>query len=137
MSAIIVDSGPLVAFFDRSEEHHEWAKACLTRLKAPLLTCEAVISETAFLLRRNGAPPEWPLLMIARGTIRIACDLQTEASALVSLMQRYKNVPMTLADACLVRMAEIHEGARILTMDSDFTVYRKFERRIIPVIMPE
>lgn len=89
-----------------------------------------------FLLKRMGKPPELPLQMVGRGMIQLVYSVQEEADVLARLIQRYKNVPMSLADACLVRMAEIHDGARVMTMDSDFTIYRKFERQAIPVIVP-
>lgn len=136
MTAIIVDTGPLVALLDRTESRHEWAKSFVGGLRRPMLTCDAVISETMFLLKRGGNDPTMALGLIERGVIASTYGVQGEAPQLVALMERYQNVPMSLADACLVRMAEIHEGAQILTMDSDFAVYRKFERQPIPVIMP-
>ena len=96
-----------------------------------MLTCDAVISETMFLLRRGGMDPAMALQLINRNVIVSSYRVQDEAAQLVILMQRYKNVPMSLADACLVRMAEIHDGAKVLTMDSDFTVYRKFGRNCV------
>ena len=136
MSHVILDTGPLVAFLDRGEAHNAWATAWFAKLEPPLLTCEAVLAEAMFLLKRMGKPPELPLQMVERGMIKSVYSVQQEAKVLVKLIQRYRNVPMTLADGCLVRMAEIHEGARVMTMDSDFTVYRKSGRHVIPVIMP-
>ncbi|WP_367875324.1 type II toxin-antitoxin system VapC family toxin [Luteolibacter sp. Populi] len=134
---LIVDTGPLVALIDRSERQHGWAKACFGELRHALVTCDAVISETMFLVRRAGKDPSIALELITRNLIISDYRVQEEAAPLMELMQRYRNVPMSLADACLVRMAGIHDGARVLTMDSDFTVYRKFGRKVIPVIMPD
>lgn len=136
MSTILADTGPLVAFLDRSETHHAWAKLQFSRFTEPLLTCEAVIAEAAFLLRRGGIAPDLLLQMVTRGIIIPSFRLVDEATALQELMQRYRNIPMSLADACLVRMSELHENSKVLTMRSDFTIYRRSRRRVIPVIMP-
>ncbi|MFT4176408.1 MAG: PIN domain-containing protein [Luteolibacter sp.] len=133
---VIVDAGPLVAYFDRSERNHEWAKACFARLTEPLVTCEAVIAEALFLLRRGGISPSALLQLITRGLLVPSFSLRDEASQIHSLIERYQNVPMSLADACLVRMAEIHTNPKVMTLDSDFTIYRKSNRRVIPVLSP-
>ena len=136
MSTILADTGPLVAFLDRSETHHAWTKLQFSRFTEPLLTCEAVIAEAAFLLRRGGIAPDLLLQMVTRGIIIPSFRLVDDATALQELMQRYRNIPMSLADACLVRMSELHENSKVLTMRSDFTIYRRSRRRVIPVIMP-
>ena len=137
MSAVLADTGPLVAFFDRSDQHHEWAKRQFARITEPLLTCEAVIAETLFLLRRGGIAPDPLLKLITRGLLVPSFRLDSEAGAILDLMQRYRNVPMSLADACLVRMAETHDPATVFTLDSDFTIYRKARRRVIPLLRPD
>lgn len=137
MSVILADTGPLVAYLDGRERHHEWAKAQFTRFTAPLLTCEAVIAETLFLMRRGGIHPDGLLKLIVRGLLLPEFRLLDETPSILALMERYKNVPMSLADACLVRMAELHEGANVFTLESDFTRYRKSQRRVISVISPD
>lgn len=137
MTAVLADTGPLVAYLDRSDQHHPWAKAQFSRLTDPLLTCEAVIAESLFLLRRGGISSAPLLELITRGAVRPVFRLADEAQDILQLMRRYRNVPMSLPDACLVRMSEAYENSRVLTLDSDFTVYRKDRRRVIPVIKPE
>lgn len=136
---VVVDTGPIVALFDRREARHDWARLQFETLKAPLLTCEAVLSETAFVLGRVGADRSLPLRLIERGVLQIAPLLGSadDAAAVARLMRRYANVPMSLADACLVRIVESREEASVMTLDSDFRVYRQHQRRVIPLLIPD
>jgi predicted nucleic acid-binding protein len=136
MSWIIIDTGPLVAYLDRSDRDHAWAKEAFMEITRPVLTCEAVIAEALFLLRRGGIDPDGLLNLIRRGLVVPKFDLSAEIAAIQQLMKTYRNVPMSLADACLVRMAEIHEHSKVMTLDSDFVVYRKSRRKIIPLLSP-
>jgi predicted nucleic acid-binding protein len=68
--------------------------------------------------------------------IRIALAVEEEQADLRALMRRYRNRPMSLADACLVRLSEIHTTAEVFTLDSDFRIYRRHGNRVIPVRMP-
>ncbi len=137
MNEVIVDTGPLVAYLDRSDRDHAWAKETFTHLTLPLLTCEAVVAEALFLLRRGGIDPDGLLNLIIRGLVVPEFSLAKEVGAIQLLMKAYRNIPMSLADACLVRMAEIHENAKVMTLDSDFVVYRKSRRKVIPLLRPE
>lgn len=137
MNEILVDTGPLVAYLDRSDRDHGWAKETFMQLTRPLLTCEAVIAETLFLLRRGGIDPDGLLQLIVRGLVVPEFSLATEIGAIQLLMKTYRNIPMSLADACLVRMAETHENSKVITLDSDFVVYRKSRRKVIPLLRPE
>jgi len=136
MSLIIADTGPLVAYLDRSDRDHAWAKETFMHITQPLLTCEAVIAETLFLLRRGGIDPDGLLNLISRGLVMPEFRLSQEIGAIQHLMKTYRNVPMSLADSCLVRMAEIHESSKVMTLDSDFRVYRKSRRKVIPLLCP-
>jgi uncharacterized protein len=137
MSEIIADTGPLVAYLDRSDKDHEWAKECFMQITRPLLTCEAVIAESLFLLRRGRINPESLLNLIQRGLLIPSFRLADEIATIQQLMKTYRNIPMSLADACVVRMAELHEHSKVMTLDSDFVVYRKFRRKVIPLIIPK
>ena len=137
MSEIIVDTGPLVAYLDRSDRDHAWAKEFFMQITSPLLTCEAVIAESLFLLRRGGINPDGLLYLIGRGLVVPDFSLAAEIQAIQHLMKTYRNIPMSLADACLVRMAELHENSKVMTLDSDFVVYRKSRRKVIPLLRPE
>jgi predicted nucleic acid-binding protein len=136
MSEILVDTGPLVAYLDRSDRDHAWAKQCFMQISRPLLTCEAVIAEVLFLLRRGGIDPDGLLNLMSRGLVLPEFRLEAEIASIQQLMKSYRNVPMSLADACLVRMAEIYESSEIMTLDSDFTIYRKSRRKVIPLLRP-
>jgi predicted nucleic acid-binding protein len=137
VNTILVDTGPLIAYLDRGDQHHAWAKSCFARFREPLLTCEAVVAEALFLLRRGGISPDPLLQLVTRGLVIPEFRLHDEADTIMKLMQRYRNVPMSLANACLVRMSEIHERSTVFTLDSDFTIYRKSQRRVIPLLRPE
>jgi uncharacterized protein len=137
VTEIIVDTGPLVAYLDRSDRDHLWAKECFMRITRPLLTCEAVVAEALFLLRRGGIDPAGLLNLISRGLVVPDFSLAAEIQVIQQLTKIYRNIPMSLADACLVRMAETHENSKVMTLDSDFVVYRKSRRKVIPLLMPE
>jgi predicted nucleic acid-binding protein len=132
----LLDTGPWVALHSANERHHDWAKEQFGRFPAPLLTCEAVVSETCFLLRRAGHDPGKALALIERGVVRIGMSLAEETGAVRALFERYGNVPASLADACLIRMSELYERCVVLTLDADFQIYRRFGRRVIPQIGP-
>lgn len=133
---LILDTGPWVALLCRNERHHEWAKAQFAQTADPLLTCEAVVAETCFLLTRAGFDPAKALALIERGVVQVAMSLGEEIAAVRALFQRYDNVPASLADACLIRLAERHEPCRVFTLDSDFHVYRRHGRKVIPLLNP-
>lgn len=137
MSAnVIVDTGPLVAFLADGSEHGPWVTERFKRLRPPLLTCEAVLTEAAFLLKREGADADKLFALVERGVLRLDFSLRDHLSDVRELMRRYRDTPMSLADGCLVRMAEIHDGATVFSLDGNFRIYRKHGRRIIPVLMP-
>ena len=102
-----------------------------------MLTCEPVLTEAAFLLKREGREADPLFELLERGVIRIALNLQEEGADLRALMHRYRNRPMSLADACLVRLSELHTNAEVFTLDSDFRIYRRHGNKVIPVLMPE
>jgi predicted nucleic acid-binding protein len=133
---VIIDTGPLVAFLAEGAEHGHWVAEQFKRLRPPLLTCEAVLTEAAFLLKREGAEADKLFALLDRGVLRLNFTLGDQEPDVRELMRRYRDTPMSLADACLVRMAELHAGATIFTLDGDFRVYRKHGRQIIPVLMP-
>ncbi len=133
----IIDTGVLVAFLMSSDKFHTWAVTSLTNIPYPLLTCEAVLTEACFLLQRVHTGRDKTLQLVRQGYIKIPFSLSEEIESVEKLMQRYDSVPMSLADACLVRMAEIYADASIITLDSDFRIYRKHRHQEISVIMPD
>jgi predicted nucleic acid-binding protein len=134
--ATIVDTGPIVALLSDSDRWHGWAKEQFAALRAPLATCEAVLAETSYLLGSDGRAAEGLFGLLERSVLKVEFNLAAEHRALRALMRRYANVPMSLADACLVRMSELSDDASVLTLDSDFRIYRRLGRRAIPLITP-
>lgn len=134
---VLLDTGPLVAFLNRRDGFHSWVTGELATIEPPLLTCEAVISEACFLLRNVYGSQDAPISLLNTGLIQIPLRLNEEAEPIRELLTRYQSVPMSLADACLVRMAEQYLDSSVLTLDSDFRIYRKNRNQMIPVIMPE
>src|SRR5258708_29995413 len=135
ISGVLMDTGPLVAYRRGRDAYHEWALETFETLEPPLISCEPVLTEACFLLARSGVSPEWPIEMVARGIVQIRLQIADETTAIRALMRRYANVPMSLADACLVRLAEI-TGLPICTLDSDFAIYRANRRRTLNLITP-
>jgi predicted nucleic acid-binding protein len=136
VSRVVVDTGPLIALLNRSDRHHRWVREVLDTLEPPVFTCEAVISETCFLLGRVRSGQDAVFELLSNDILKIDFRISSEVSALRILMSKFANVPMSLADACLVRMSELEPNSRILTLDGDFRVYRRNRRQAIPTIMP-
>ncbi len=133
---VIIDTGPLVAFLNAKDMHHRWVVEQLKQVVPPLLTCEAVVAEACWLLRTTSDGSESIMELFKRNVLAIALQLQPEAEGVRRFMKKYCDLPMSLADACLVRMAEIHPSSTVLTLDSHFRIYRMSNRRTIPVLMP-
>lgn len=132
----ILDTGPLVSFLNRRDQYHPWASDVFARTPAPFLTCEAVLSEACFLLRSSPRGVEAVGELLRREVLVLAFQAGDHTERLADLMNHYSDVPMAFADACLVRMSELHADASIVTLDSDFRVYRKLKRRAIEVLLP-
>ena len=131
---VLVDAGFLVALLNRRDYHHAWAAAQATGLAPPWNTCEAALSEAFHLLGPRGLASLDALLR--RQAARVAFDLAANMNPVLALMQKYADVPMSLADACLVRMSETLPGPIIITTDADFRIYRRFSRQVVPCLMP-
>jgi uncharacterized protein len=136
MTAAIVDTGPLVAFFDRAERHHGWVADRIAELEVPLLVCEPVLAEAMHLLARFSRAQDALFGLLEKGALRIAFRVEEHVPTLRRLHQKYRDRPMSLADACIVRMAELHDRHAVLTLDSDFSVYRKHGRAPLTLIHP-
>jgi predicted nucleic acid-binding protein len=129
----IADTGFLVAFANGNDNHHAWAVEVARDVTEPLLTCEAVLAETAFHLR--SVPTT--LAMIEEGLISLAFDCREHLAQLAALARRYEDQDPDLADLCLVRMSERFPRHRIITTDHrDFRIYRRNKREAIPVLCP-
>ena len=130
----LVDAGFLVAILSRRDFHHEWAVRQASENPPPWYTCEAVLSEAWHLLGTEGAPGL--RAMLSRRALVAKFNLDDNVEAVVGLLDKYSTLPMSLADACLVRMTEIVPGPVILTTDSDFRIYRRHSRQLVPCILP-
>lgn len=129
----IADTGFLVAFANASDRHHAWAVVVAERVTEPLLTCEAVLAETAFHLRSVSVV----LAMVSEGLVKLAFHATDHLSQLAALAKRYADRQPDLADLCLIRMSEIHPRHSVITVDrEDFRVYRRNKRETIPLITP-
>jgi uncharacterized protein len=136
MERVIADAGPLVAYLKCDDKDHDWAEGVFRRLTSPLRTCDAALSEAFFLLQKTHDGTEGLLGILERGLVVPDFSLLSELPAVGQLLRRYESVPMSLADGCLVRMAELHRNAAVFTLDSDFRIYRKHRRQRIELIHP-
>jgi predicted nucleic acid-binding protein len=136
MPAFLTDSGPLVALLDRTDAAHNWAREQFDRVPCPVWTCEGAIAETSHLLAASRIPASHAVELIERGVVAIRFNLEEFMDRVLSLMKKYEDTPMDFVDACMVVMTESKRDCRLLAVDSDFRIYRRFERQTIPLIMP-
>ena len=132
---VLVDAGFVVALLSGRDNHHEWAVTQASAFSPPWSTCEAVLSESFHLLGGRGAASLGALLR--RGALLVTFELAENVRPIVRLIEKYSDVPMSLADACLVRMTETLADPIVLTTDEDFRVYRRHSRQIVPCITPK
>jgi predicted nucleic acid-binding protein len=129
----IADTGFLVAFANRHDQHHEWAVSVASQVAEPLLTCEAVLAEAAFHLQSVSTV----LAMVRDGLVEVAFDCREHWPQLAGLATRYADRNPDLADLCLVRLSELHPRHSVVTIDrADFKVYRRNKRETIPIVCP-
>jgi predicted nucleic acid-binding protein len=133
-ASVLVDAGFLVALLSRRDAHHRWAARQAGRRPPPWKTCESALSEAFHLLGEDGTAPLRALLR--RQAVTVAFDLDPNLEAVMRLMEKYADVPASLADASLVRMTEILPGPLLLTTDTDFRVYRRLGRQVVPCVLP-
>jgi uncharacterized protein len=135
---VFVDTGPIVALLDRRDTHHEWAKREIAHLREPLLTCEAVVSEVFFLLSGVRGGNATLIALLRDGLVRMAANFsyRDHAAEILDRLERYSSVPMSFADACLVRISEIERDCLVFTTDRDFLIYKRNRRQSIPLISP-
>ncbi len=92
------------------DQHHSWARETWALLESPGWTCEPVLSEAQFIIRRLGGDPLAVLKTVQKGVLRVALAVEGEVERLLELQRSHADVPMSLADACLVRMTELHDN---------------------------
>jgi predicted nucleic acid-binding protein len=129
----IADTGFVVAFLNRSDRHHEWADEIGMQISEPLLTCDAVLAEAIFQVGSAGEV----LGLVREGFLQLAFDLRENLDEILELAERYRDRHPDLADLCLIRMSELHDKLSVFTVDeSDFRVYRRNRREVIPIVCP-
>ena len=131
---LLVDAGFLVALLSRRDSHNLWAVTQATEHAPPWRTCEAVLSEAFHLLGTRGTPALSALLQ--RRAVLASFAFNDDIESVLKLLKKYADVPMSLADACLVRMTETLSDPLVLTTDSDFRVYRRHSRHVVPCVTP-
>ncbi len=133
---VLLDTGPLVGFLSETDQYHAWSKSIWSKLYEPLYTCEAVLSEALFLLQSDGVPNGSLLALFERGLVKLDFEVALHQPDVWALLRKYADRPMSLADACLVRMTELHGQCQVFTTDRDFLVYRRKGRGFIPLLTP-
>lgn len=129
----IADTGFLVAFANRRDRFHDWAVGIATQVFEPLLTCEAVLAETAFHLQGSRSV----LAMIREGLVTPDFAVSENLAHLARLAERYEDRKPDLADLCIIRLSEMYPKHRVITTDwSDFRVYRRNRNQAIPLLIP-
>ena len=134
-ASVLADAGFLVALLYEADRHHDWAVATAERFPPPWVTCDAAIAEAFYLLGRRGSPAL--VTVLRRRAVLPSFHLEEDIEPVLRLMQKYADVPMNLADGCLVRMTERLPDPVLLTTDSDFQIYRRHSRQAIPYEFPD
>jgi len=132
--SVLVDAGFVVALLSSRDAHHQWAVTQASEFSPSWFTCEAVLSEAFHLLGGHGSSRLGALLR--RRALIVSFDFAKNVEPVVKLIEKYSDVPMGFADACLVRMTEMLEDPLILTTDQDFRVYRRHSRQVVPCVTP-
>lgn len=136
MAAVLADTGALVALLDRSDAWHAWAVGVFKTLQPPVITCQAVLTEAWHLLGESGPSRNALVRLHKTGVLRVGLDFEPASAAVWKLLEKYADMPMDFADACLVAMAEDHPKASVWTTDSDFRIYRRHGRHALSLIAP-
>jgi len=132
---VLADAGFVVALLSSRDNHHEWAVTQASEFPPPWSTCEAVLSEAFHLLGDRGVASLGALLR--RRALLVTFELAENVEPVVKLIEKYGDLPMSLADACIVRMTETLADPVVLTTDEDFRVYRRHSRQVVPCVTPE
>jgi uncharacterized protein len=136
LKPILLDSGVLVALFDRSEQHHDVCREFVEEANNPLVTCEAVVVESCYLLRLLAGAPERILANVAAGIFQIPMQLSLAAESVQKIFAKYRDREIDLADACLIHLANELGTGDILTLDGDFHVYRWGRNQPFRMVIP-
>ena len=133
---VLIDTGALIAVLRKRDQHHDWARSNFESLTSPCLTCEAVLSECFFLLGRTPSGKKVFSSLLERGIVAVDFSFRDQLGDTLRLIQQYREMPMSFADACMVRMSELHPDSAVFTTDTDFKTYRRNGRQAIPLLAP-
>jgi len=133
---VILDTGPLVAFLNSRDKYHAWSELEWGKIDPPFVTCEAVLSEACFLLGAIGGGQSAVIELLKRNIVHTPVRIDENIIQIGWLLKKYADIPMSFADACLVRMTELYAESPVLTLDTDFRIYRKNKTQMIPTIFP-
>jgi predicted nucleic acid-binding protein len=135
MKPVILDTGPLVAWFCPRDEHHPWVRRVFTELAPGSIICEPVLTEVCHLVAKEGIARGHVIESLVRGRLK-PVFLGNELASIAKLLHSYADAPMDFADACVVRLAELNDTLTVCTVDGHFRVFRKNGREPIPLIAP-
>jgi uncharacterized protein len=133
---VLLDTGVIVALLDRSEKFHPASAAAVRDLESPMITCEAVLAESCYLLRNLPGASEAVLENVAAGIFQVPFQLSREAPAVKQILRKYRDRKIDLADACLICLADEFGAADILTLDTDFKIYRWGRNKSFSLLLP-
>lgn len=133
-ATVLVDAGFLVALLDTRDTHYRWAAELAASRPPPWSTCEAILSEAFHILGPRDTEPL--IALLRRNAVMVPFHFDRTIEPVLTLMQKYADVPMSFADACLVRMTEVLPDPVLLTTDSDFRIYRRHGRHVVPCVTP-
>jgi predicted nucleic acid-binding protein len=135
MKSVVFDTGPLVAWFCPRDEYHGWALQTFSQLPLGGIICEAVLAEACHLAAKDGVPRNKVVEFVERGELSVA-SVGSELAVIRQLLEHYSDTPMDFADACVVRLAELHPNSLVCTLDKHFQVFRKNKKDVVPVLAP-
>lgn len=136
MRPVLVDTSFIVALYNKSDRHHARCLHVLDAMEQPAVTCEAVVTESCYMLRQVYGAREDLLATIENGALEIRFQLDRSAGGVAALLEKYRERPASFADACLVQMADELDTGDILTLDSDFAHYRWRRTRAFRLLIP-
>ncbi len=136
MQPVLLDTGVILALLDLRERAHAHCSHVLENLRRPLVTCEAVIAESCYLLRRRPDAVGAILANVESGFFAVPFQVSRSASQIQAILYKYRDTPADFADACLIHMANELNTGDILTLDSDFAHYRWRRTRSFRLLIP-
>ena len=133
---LIIDTGPLIAFFQRRDPQNRWVVQQIAKCTQPMMTCESVLSECLYLLKRHGLSTKPLATLLKRKAVVL--PLRPDFTIRIpDLLNKYADLPTSLADCTLLELSEHHPRIPLMTFDSDFKIYRRIDRTMVPLLMPK